>query len=54
MCTCQSNLTISDIHFRNFNGVTSGKRDPDVGTIVCSSPEVCILSGCATDDADTT
>ena len=36
----QSNLTISDIHFKNFNGVTSGKRDPYVGTIVCSSRSV--------------
>lgn len=36
----QSNLTISDVHFKNFRGTTSGKRDPDVGTIVCSSPNV--------------
>lgn len=35
-----SNLTISDIHFKNFRGTTSGKRDPNVGTIVCSSPNV--------------
>ncbi|KAI9933913.1 hypothetical protein MW887_004985 [Aspergillus wentii] len=31
-----SNLTISDIHFKNFQGTTSGKHDPNVGTIVCS------------------
>ncbi|KAJ5825355.1 hypothetical protein N7474_002493 [Penicillium riverlandense] len=36
-----SNLTISDVHFTNFKGVTSGARSPDVGTIVCSSPDVC-------------
>lgn len=37
----QSSLTISDVHFTNFKGTTSGKYDPDVGTIVCSSPDVC-------------
>ncbi|KKK21829.1 hypothetical protein P175DRAFT_0443178 [Aspergillus ochraceoroseus IBT 24754] len=36
-----SNLTISDIHFKHFTGVTSAKRSPNVGTIVCSSPSVC-------------
>jgi hypothetical protein len=36
----QSNLTISDIHFKNFQGTTSGKYKNDVGTIVCSSPNV--------------
>ncbi|KAL2871468.1 putative extracellular exo-polygalacturonase [Aspergillus lucknowensis] len=36
-----SNLTISDVHFRNFYGTTSDKNDPDVGTVVCSSPDVC-------------
>ncbi|KAI9037715.1 putative extracellular exo-polygalacturonase [Aspergillus affinis] len=36
-----SNLTISDIHFNDFKGTTSGKRNPYVGTIVCSSPDVC-------------
>ncbi|KAJ5242000.1 uncharacterized protein N7469_000327 [Penicillium citrinum] len=36
-----SNLTISDILFTNIKGTTSGKRDPDVGTIVCSSETVC-------------
>ncbi|KAJ5092482.1 hypothetical protein NUU61_007352 [Penicillium alfredii] len=35
-----SNLTISDIHFKNIKGVTSGKYDPKVGRIVCSSPKV--------------
>ncbi|RJE26348.1 Exo-polygalacturonase [Aspergillus sclerotialis] len=38
-----SNLTISDIHFKNFNGMTSGKRDPYVGTVVCSSPSIFTL-----------
>jgi hypothetical protein len=38
--TTQSELAIEDIVFKNFNGVTSGKRDPDVGMIVCSSPNV--------------
>ncbi|OQD83889.1 hypothetical protein PENANT_c015G02823 [Penicillium antarcticum] len=36
-----SSLVIEDILFTNFNGVTSGKYDPNVGTIVCSSPDVC-------------
>ncbi|GAB1217347.1 hypothetical protein ATERTT37_006586 [Aspergillus terreus] len=36
-----SNLTISDVHIKNMWGTTSGKRDPNVGTIVCSSPDVC-------------
>ncbi|KAI9372297.1 pectin lyase fold/virulence factor [Aspergillus egyptiacus] len=36
-----SNLTISDIHIRNMSGTTSGAQDPNVGTIVCSSPNVC-------------
>jgi hypothetical protein len=36
----QSKLAIEDIVFKNFKGVTSGKRDPDVGMIVCSSPDV--------------
>ncbi|KAE8146771.1 putative exopolygalacturonase X [Aspergillus avenaceus] len=36
-----SNLTISDIYFNDLRGVTSGKRDPNVGTVVCSSPKVC-------------
>lgn len=39
----QSNLTISDIHFNDFKGTTSGRRDPYVGTIVCSSPDVSLL-----------
>ncbi|KAF3400115.1 putative exopolygalacturonase X [Penicillium rolfsii] len=34
-------MTISDVHFKNIKGTTSGKYDPLVGTIVCSSPEVC-------------
>lgn len=36
-----SNLTINDIHFNNFQGTTSKKYDPLVGTIVCSSENVC-------------
>ncbi|KAL4805890.1 Exopolygalacturonase X-1 [Aspergillus unguis] len=36
-----SNLTISDIHISDMFGTTSGARDPNVGTIVCSSPTVC-------------
>lgn len=35
-----SNLTISDILFTNIKGTTSGKYDPDVGTVVCSSETV--------------
>ncbi|OOF93525.1 glycoside hydrolase family 28 protein [Aspergillus carbonarius ITEM 5010] len=36
-----SNLTISDILFKNFHGTTSKKYEPYVGTIVCSSPDTC-------------
>lgn len=36
-----SNLTISDITIRNFEGTTSDKYDPLVGYLVCSSPQVC-------------
>ncbi|KAL5339596.1 pectin lyase fold/virulence factor [Aspergillus crustosus] len=36
-----SNLTISDIHISNIYGTTSDARDPNIGTIVCSSPDVC-------------
>ncbi|OQE42413.1 hypothetical protein PENCOP_c004G00595 [Penicillium coprophilum] len=36
-----SKLVIEDIVFKNIKGVTSGKRDPYVGMIVCSSPDVC-------------
>ncbi|PYH46040.1 putative extracellular exo-polygalacturonase [Aspergillus saccharolyticus JOP 1030-1] len=36
-----SSLTISDIWFKNFRGKTSGAENPYVGTIVCSSPDVC-------------
>ncbi|CAI7650739.1 unnamed protein product [Penicillium glandicola] len=36
-----SNLVIEDVLFKNFKGVTSGEYDPYVGTIVCSSPDVC-------------
>ncbi|KAK1485229.1 polygalacturonase [Colletotrichum cuscutae] len=34
----QSNMTISDIYFRNFDGTVSSKNDPRVGSLVCSSP----------------
>ncbi|OOQ82051.1 putative exopolygalacturonase X [Penicillium brasilianum] len=36
-----SSMTISDVYFTNIKGTTSGKYDPKVGTIVCSSPTVC-------------
>lgn len=36
-----SSLTISDILIENFDGTTSKKYDPIVGTLVCSSPNVC-------------
>ncbi|OJJ43913.1 hypothetical protein ASPZODRAFT_893358 [Penicilliopsis zonata CBS 506.65] len=36
-----SNLTISDVLFYNFSGETSTAYEPIVGTIVCSSPDVC-------------
>ncbi|KAH8146679.1 uncharacterized protein LAJ45_09362 [Morchella importuna] len=36
-----SELTISDIYFKNFYGTTSSKYDPTAGTVVCSSPTVC-------------
>ncbi|KAF2138356.1 glycoside hydrolase family 28 protein, partial [Aplosporella prunicola CBS 121167] len=36
-----SNMTISNILVKNFSGQTSDKHDPLVGTLVCSSPDVC-------------
>ncbi|KAJ3575392.1 hypothetical protein NPX13_g4048 [Xylaria arbuscula] len=36
-----SNMTISDIYFIDFFGTTSDANDPNVGTLVCSSPEQC-------------
>ncbi|KAI8946549.1 polygalacturonase [Xylaria longipes] len=36
-----SNMTISDIYFIDMWGTTSSKHDPEVGTLVCSSPEQC-------------
>ncbi|KAL1622265.1 Exopolygalacturonase [Neofusicoccum ribis] len=36
-----SNLTISNILVKNFQGTTSDKYDPLVGYLVCSSPSVC-------------
>lgn len=35
-----SNMTISDVLFKNMWGTTSSKYDPKVGTLTCSSPEV--------------
>ncbi|KAJ5640728.1 hypothetical protein N7528_000353 [Penicillium herquei] len=36
-----SSLTIADVYFKNIHGTSSGAYNPDVGTIVCSSPDVC-------------
>ncbi|KAF6799485.1 exopolygalacturonase [Colletotrichum sojae] len=36
-----SNMTISDIYFKNMDGTASKKNDPRVGSLVCSSPEKC-------------
>ena len=36
----QSNMTISNVHFKNFWGVASKQNDPKVGSLVCSSPLV--------------
>jgi hypothetical protein len=36
----QANLTISDITIKNMYGTTSGKEDPEAGTLVCSAPDV--------------
>ncbi|KAI1320146.1 polygalacturonase [Xylariaceae sp. FL0255] len=36
-----SNMTISDIYFIDIYGTTSTANEPDVGTLVCSSPEQC-------------
>jgi galacturan 1,4-alpha-galacturonidase len=33
-------LTISDITIKNMYGTTSGKEDPEAGTLVCSAPDV--------------
>ncbi|KAM0449466.1 hypothetical protein ACHAO4_007484 [Trichoderma viride] len=37
-----SNVTISDVLFKNMWGTTSSKYDPKVGTLTCSSPEKCV------------
>ncbi|KAK2780468.1 exopolygalacturonase [Colletotrichum kahawae] len=37
-----SNMTISDIYFKNMDGTASSKYDPRVGTLVCSSKEKCL------------
>lgn len=37
-----SNMTISDVLFKNFSGVTSTAKEPYVATLVCSSSTVCI------------
>jgi len=36
-----SPLTIKDIVFKNFNGKTSTKYNPEIGTFACSSATVC-------------
>ncbi|TDZ34234.1 Exopolygalacturonase X-2 [Colletotrichum spinosum] len=36
-----SNMTISDIYFKNMDGTASKKNDPGVGSLVCSSIEKC-------------
>ncbi|RYN96331.1 putative exopolygalacturonase X [Alternaria tenuissima] len=36
-----ANLTISDITIKNMYGTTSGKEDPEAGTLVCSAPDRC-------------
>ncbi|KAF2732943.1 pectin lyase-like protein [Polyplosphaeria fusca] len=36
-----ANLTIEDVHVRNFRGLTSRKYDPVVGYLVCSSAKAC-------------
>lgn len=36
-----SSLTISDVVFKNFNGKTSKKYQPDIATFACSSSTVC-------------
>ena len=36
-----SNLTISDVSITGISGTTSKKYQPLVGTLVCSSPDVC-------------
>jgi len=36
-----SPLTITDVLFKNFNGKTSKKYQPEIGTFACSSATVC-------------
>ena len=36
-----SSLTIENVTFVNFDGVTDKVREPNVATVVCSSPNVC-------------
>jgi galacturan 1,4-alpha-galacturonidase len=36
-----SSLTISDVVFKNFNGKTSKKYQPEIATFACSSSTVC-------------
>ena len=49
-----SNMTISDVLFKDFSGVTSTTYDPEVGTLVCSSTAVssAILACCDCSLAD--
>ncbi|KAB2104839.1 Exopolygalacturonase [Alternaria gaisen] len=37
----QANLTISDVTIKNMYGTTSGKENPEAGTLVCSAPDRC-------------
>ncbi|PTB62097.1 glycoside hydrolase family 28 protein [Trichoderma citrinoviride] len=37
-----SNMTISDVVFKNMWGTTSKKYDPEVGTLTCSSTDKCV------------
>lgn len=39
----QANLTIEDITIKNMWGTTSGKGDPQAGTLVCSAEDVCFF-----------
>jgi galacturan 1,4-alpha-galacturonidase len=36
-----SPLTITDVKFNNFNGYTTKKYQPEIGTFACSSATVC-------------
>ncbi|KAL2202473.1 pectin lyase-like protein [Sarocladium strictum] len=45
LTACQQNpskLVLEDVLFKDFTGTASAKYDPQVGRLVCSSPDVCI------------